>query len=1084
MESHELPEASALQPKASILLVDDVPANLLALRAILADLGHNIVEARSGEEALRRLLENEFAVILMDVQMPGLDGFETAKLIRGPKTSRHLPIIFLTAYESDLSTVERAYALGAVDYLIKPLVPVIVRAKVAGFIELFEKTQQIQWQADQLRHIERTTFGRKLAEENARLRESEARKAAILETALDCIITIDHQGRVIEFNPAAERVFGYTRCDIEGRQIADFIIPPHLREAHHRGLAHLLATGEGPVLNRRIEVPALRADGTEFPVELTIAQIALEGPPVFTAYLRDISERVRIERNRNLRLAVNQLLAEAATFPQAAQGVLKIVCEHLRWDLGCFWTLNLEAQRLQCFECWPSLTFAEFEATSRNRTFAPGEGLPGRVWATGQPAWIPDVIEDMNFPRAAIAVKAALHGAFGCPIVVAGKTLGVMEFFSRQIREPDAELLEMMATVAAQLGLLMERMSAEQQLRRREQELSDFFQNATIGMHWVGPDGIVLRANQTELDLFGYTQEEYVGRPLSQFHADKSVISDILQRLYAGETLHDYPARMLCKDGSIKEVLIDSSVLSEGEQFIHTRCFTRDVTAAKQAERALQESEQRFAGFMQHLPGLAWIKDLQGRYVYANDEAVKAFGMPRPELYGKTDEEVFTPETAARFKKNDRKAMNGTGVQVVESLEQGDGVVHHSLVCKFPIQGPLNGPLLVGGMAVDITDRVRAEESLKEANRRKDEFLATLAHELRNPLAPLRNSLEILKLPRVDSDTLDRCREVMERQVHQLVRLVDDLLDVSRVMRGKIDLRRERVELASIVARAVEMVQPLIEAQGHNLTIDLPHESLLLDADPVRLSQVVGNLLTNAAKYTQPAGRVAITAQRSGDQAVLRIRDNGIGIAPEMLHDIFDLFVQADHSTSRSQGGLGIGLTLVKNLVELHQGSVEVHSAGLGRGSEFVVTLPLMAETAGAPSRTAIAEPRSLPFSSGHRLMVVDDNRDAAKTLCLLFRLQGHEVEVAYDGPSALTLATDFRPAMIFLDIGMPGMDGYEVARHIRQQPDLSKTVLVALTGWGQQEDRRRTADAGFDHHLVKPLDPKELETLLAELQT
>jgi CheY-like chemotaxis protein/two-component sensor histidine kinase len=324
---------------------------------------------------------------------------------------------------------------------------------------------------------------------------------------------------------------------------------------------------------------------------------------------------------------------------------------------------------------------------------------------------------------------------------------------------------------------------------------------------------------------------------------------------------------------------------------------------------------------------------------------------------------------------------------------------------------------------------------------------------------------------------------MMERQVHHLVRLVDDLLDVSRVMRGKIELRKERVELASVVARAVETAQPLIEAQGHELTIALPPESLPLDADPVRLAQVVGNLLTNAAKYTEAQGRIGLTAKREGDRAVLRVRDNGIGIAPDMLPHIFELFVQVDHAAIRSQGGLGIGLTLVKNLVEMHHGTVKAHSAGLGKGSEFVVQLPLSALEGKEADGREIVEQRPGTPSSGHRLMVVDDNKDAADSLAMLLRLQGHEVRVAHSGPSALEMTKDYRPEMILLDIGMPGMDGYEVARRLRQQPGLENVVLAALTGWGQQEDRRRSAEAGFDHHLVKPPEPSALENLVADLK-
>ncbi len=290
-------------------------------------------------------------------------------------------------------------------------------------------------------------------------------------------------------------------------------------------------------------------------------------------------------------------------------------------------------------------------------------------------------------------------------------------------------------------------------------------------------------------------------------------------------------------------------------------------------------------------------------------------------------------------------------------------------------------------------------QALRDADRRKDEFLATLAHELRNPLAPIRNSLQILKMPRVDAETVERSRDMMERQVHHLVRLVDDLLDVSRVMRGKIELRKERVELATVVARAVETVQPLVDAQGHELSVRLPSESLLLDADPVRLAQVVGNLLTNAAKYTEPNGRIWLTAEREGDVAVLRVRDNGIGIAPHMLPRIFELFVQVDHASTKAQGGLGIGLTLVKNLVEMHNGTVEARSEGLGKGSEFVVRLPLSAQALDQDREPGDGEqPQQPPSPSGYRLLVVDDNQDAADSLAMLLRLQGHEVRVAYSG--------------------------------------------------------------------------------------
>jgi PAS domain S-box-containing protein len=379
-------------------------------------------------------------------------------------------------------------------------------------------------------------------------------------------------------------------------------------------------------------------------------------------------------------------------------------------------------------------------------------------------------------------------------------------------------------------------------------------------------------------------------------------------------------------------------------------------------------------------------------------------------------------------------------------------------------------------------ENARLYNEVREADRRKDEFLATLAHELRNPLAPIRNGLEVLKSPGADAVTAAAVRAVMERQLQHLVRLVDDLLDVSRVMRGKVELRKARVDLADVVARAVETARPALDARRHDFAVEGPGEPLILDADPVRLAQVIGNLLTNAAKYTDPGGRVRLSVRREGGAAVLRVRDDGIGIPPEILPQVFELFVQADHATTRAQGGLGIGLTLVKSLVEMHGGSVAAHSDGPGKGSEFTVRLPLAAGAvpeAAAGVRNGSAAIPAAGTRAARRVLVVDDNVDAAESLALVLRLGGHAVRVAHNGPRALELAGAERPEIVFLDIGMPGMDGYEVARRLRAS-GAAGTVLVALTGWGTPEDRRRSAAAGFDHHLVKPVEIDEVQRLLA----
>ena len=387
----------------------------------------------------------------------------------------------------------------------------------------------------------------------------------------------------------------------------------------------------------------------------------------------------------------------------------------------------------------------------------------------------------------------------------------------------------------------------------------------------------------------------------------------------------------------------------------------------------------------------------------------------------------------------------------------------------------------------DFTEQARLEaelrrraEELAEAHRHKDEFLAMLGHELRNPLAPIKNAAHLLRLRTAD----ERSRwagEVIERQVGQMSRLVDDLLDVSRITRGKVTLRKEVVELAAVIERAVEISRPLIEARRHELVESLAEGPVWLEADPVRLAQVIANLLNNAAKYTEEKGRITLSAEKEVGEVVLRVRDNGVGIAPEVLPNVFELFTQDHRTLDRSQGGLGIGLTLVKGLVAMHGGSVQAFSEGPGKGSEFVVRLPAKA-ISGPNGGEEDHTPTSVP-SAGSRVLIVDDNVDSAESLALLLTMSGHKVRTAHDGPAALEAAEAFRPEAVLLDIGLPGMDGYEVARRLRQQAGLNNTFLVAVTGYGQDEDRRRAEEAGFDAHLVKPADPVVLQQLLAGLE-
>jgi PAS domain S-box-containing protein len=400
----------------------------------------------------------------------------------------------------------------------------------------------------------------------------------------------------------------------------------------------------------------------------------------------------------------------------------------------------------------------------------------------------------------------------------------------------------------------------------------------------------------------------------------------------------------------------------------------------------------------------------------------------------------------------------------------------------FAGEGSQRHPERTVGAELDVTERKRIEMDLRSADRRKDEFLATLAHELRNPLAPIRTAAQMLTLPALEREQLAWARQVIHRQVEHMARLLDDLLDVARITRGKLELRKERVDLGTVVDAAIESARPLITARKHGLTVELSPQLPSVNADPVRLAQVLSNLLTNAAKYTDPPGRIALTARVLDDDTLrISVKDNGIGLSPAALAHIFQMFSQVEDAYSRSEGGLGIGLALVKGLVTLHGGSIEALSDGPGTGSEFIVTLPIDHGIAAADVDSSKPSSGSGATRSRRRILVADDNQDAADSLAILLQAAGHEVRTAHGGETALSIASTFQPAIALLDLGMPDLDGYEVAKQLRSAPWGRSMHLIAITGWGQEEDKRRALRAGFDFHLTKPVELHQLEVLLDE---
>ncbi len=509
-----------------------------------------------------------------------------------------------------------------------------------------------------------------------------------------------------------------------------------------------------------------------------------------------------------------------------------------------------------------------------------------------------------------------------------------------------------------------------------------------------------------------------------------------------------------------------------------------DAIEAGRAVEATRRSDRIFRAMGESIDYGVWTCDREGRNTYASDSFLRLTGLTRESCSGHGWGAALHPdERKAIFAAWSRCVREGGEWDVEQRILGVDGRYHAILARGVPVRDERGHIECWAGINFDIGRLKQVENELRELDKRKNEFLATLAHELRNPLAPLRNGLEVIRLSTAGTGPLDKARAMMERQLAQMVRLVDDLLDVSRVSRGKIELRREEVDLATALAHAIETSQPLMADRRHRFRAVLPPEPIRVDGDPTRLAQVFANLLNNAAKYTEPGGEVELAVRFEGGAAVVTVRDNGVGIPADMISQVFDIFTQVDRSLEKTQGGLGIGLSIAKRLVEMHGGTITVESRGKRHGSEFTVRLPARAAAATeAPGAATGASVVPTPVSLRRRVLVADDNEDSAVTLSMMLEVIGNDVRVARDGQEAVEMAADYQPDVVLLDIGMPRMNGYDACRAIRSQAWASGAYLVALTGWGQEDDKNRALEAGFDRHLVKPVEPRLIETLVSSL--
>jgi PAS domain S-box-containing protein len=542
----------------------------------------------------------------------------------------------------------------------------------------------------------------------------------------------------------------------------------------------------------------------------------------------------------------------------------------------------------------------------------------------------------------------------------------------------------------------------------------------------------------------------------------------------SGDT-YEREFRVVWPDGSIHWVLSGGKTLLDAHGNPHRLLgAAMDITARKRAEEQVVQNEQRFRVALMTAPLMIYTTDRELRCTWVHHPVL---GVNAETIIGKRDEEIFPLPIVAPFIAIKRRVLESGRAERGHVSTVMDGKSYTFDVTIEPqreADGSVSGLI---GAVMDITDLTQAKAAAEAADRRKDVFLATLAHELRNPLAPIRTAAQILGSPQLEPQQLQWAQGVIARQVRHMALLLDDLLDIARITQGKLELKKESVRLTDIVDSAIEAARPLIESKHHAFSVSLPPTELTLVCDPLRLAQVLSNLLTNAAKYTDPAGHIELCASVADGTLCVSVKDDGIGISAESLVHIFDMFSQIDEASSRAAGGLGIGLALVKGLVDLHGGHIEVSSDGLGRGSTFTVHLPVALSSAAADAAAVSDVTRSA--ADRRRVLVADDNKDAADSLAMLLKLEGHDVRVAHNGRAALSLAQTFRPHVALLDIGMPELSGYEVAVQMRREAWGAGIKLIAISGWGQDVDRQRASLAGFDQHLTKPIDPAALERLL-----
>ncbi|MGN6513345.1 MAG: PAS domain S-box protein [Lysobacteraceae bacterium] len=905
------------------------------------------------------------------------------------------------------------------------------------------------------------------------------------------VFTCDASGRLTYANAAWRHLLGYDDDELLGLDF-DELADPHVVEAWQAAVAEVARGQEGFTC----ENPLRHRDGSSRWLACNVRAVR-DGDGTLRGLFGVAMDIGKRKRGELLQAGLRDVLEQMALGADLQQVLLRLteVIERAL-DYGARASIQLlgEDGRHLVATAAPSLP-GDYPAALGQLPVAEGAGSCGTAAFRREAVFATDVRHDPLWrDHQMLARRYGIGAAWSVPIVSGrGAVLGTFAVYYRNPRKPSHAERTMLELASRSAMVALERVQAEAALRARGEQFRRAIQDAPIPVVLHAEDGQVLQLSRvwTELTGYGLGDTAALRRLLARaYGADEDGLPAAVKRLFGPDraALLQTELPVETRDGQRLTWTLSASspgTLRDGRRFVVAMAL--DITERKRVERQLRASEERasLATRVAQLGIWSWEPDTGRFEADARCREILGVGPDEPMDFT-PDMPHLHPDDRATARRGLELAMdpNGSGHYEAElRVLRDDGTVRWiagRAQCVFRGTGRRRRPMLLLGSLIDITDSKRMQESLLDADRRKDEFLATLAHELRNPLAPLRNCLHVLKMHDAEDPSAARLHAMMDRQVSQMVRMVDDLLEVSRITRGNIELRKRAVPLAEVLASALETSRPLLEQAGHRIETHMPAPTVMLYADPMRLEQVFTNLLNNAAKYTPAGGRIVLKTKVEEGEVQVCVCDNGIGLPAEMLVQVFDMFAQCDHSRSQAQGGLGIGLTLVRSLVEQHGGSVEARSEGLGFGSEFIVHLPLY-----DPARDAAAERNLAPPTEAHHprsVLVADDNHESADSMALFLRLSGHDVRTVYDGRACLEAIEEDRPDVVLLDIGMPLLDGYETCRRIRSLPGGEDIAVLATTGWGQDADRARSAACGFDAHLVKPVDPGALLARLDQL--